>query len=115
MVNLQAHSHKINKGVDFVRICSLEELSKKEVISCMDCTRLGNIIDVNIHLDTAQVVSVVSELPSPLFCFHRNIIVIPWECIKKIGDDLIIADYILPPAPPKNEARPSFLSRLFRN
>ncbi len=98
-----------------MRICSFEELSKKEVISCMDCTRLGFIIDINIQLENAQIVSVVVEIPSTHFSLKRNTIVIPWECIKKIGDDLIIADYILPPPSPGTGTKQPLLSRLFKN
>ena len=98
-----------------MRICSLQELSKKEVISCMDCSRLGFITDINIHLESAQVVSVVVELPGSCFSLKRNTIVIPWDCIKKIGDDLIIADYIKPPEEYKKDNSKSLLSRLFKN
>ena len=98
-----------------MRICSLEELSKKEIISCMDCTRLGFIIDVNICLDEARIISVIAELPSKALCIRKNTIEIPWECIKKIGDDLIIADFILPPAVQKQEPKKSIFSRLFKN
>lgn len=98
-----------------MRVCSFEELSKKEVISCMDCTRLGFIVDINIQLENALIVSVVVELPSGFFSIRRNTVVIPWECIKKIGDDLIIADYILPPALPQQEHKHSFFSRLFKS
>ncbi len=98
-----------------MRICSFEELSKKEVISCMDCSRLGFIVDINIQLENAQVVSVVVELPMYRFSLKRNTITIPWECIKKIGDDLIIADYILPPRTTDNENKPTLLSRIFKN
>lgn len=98
-----------------MRICSLQELSKKEVISCMDCSRLGFIVDINIQLENAQIISVVVELPSNCFQLKRNTIVIPWECIKKIGDDLIIADYILPPPIENNNEKKSLISRLFKN
>lgn len=98
-----------------MRVCSFEELSKKEVISCMDCSRLGFIVDINIQLENALIVSVVVELPSGCFNLKRNTIVIPWECIKKIGDDLIIADYILPPVLPQHEQKQSFFSRLFKS
>lgn len=98
-----------------MRICSLSDLSKKEVISCMDCSRLGFIIDINIQLENAQIVSVVVELPVCRLTLKRNTVTIPWECIKKIGDDLIIADYILPPANCETETKPSFFSRLFKN
>ena len=98
-----------------MRICSFEELSKKEVISCMDCSRLGFIIDINIQLENAQIISVVVEMPCKPFSFRRNTIIIPWECIKKIGDDLIIADYILPPSLEFDDKKRSFISRLFKN
>ncbi|MBQ4095486.1 MAG: YlmC/YmxH family sporulation protein [Oscillospiraceae bacterium] len=98
-----------------MRVCSFEELSKKEVISCMDCTRLGFIVDINIQLENALIVSVVVELPCSFFSIRKNTVVIPWECIKKIGDDLIIADYILPPALPSPEHKHSFFSRLFKS
>ena len=98
-----------------MRTCSFEELSKKEVISCMDCTRLGYIVDLDICLDNAQIISITVELPSTCFTLKRNTIVIPWECIKKIGDDLIIADYILPPIVQNNDSKSKFLSRFFKN
>lgn len=98
-----------------MRICSFEELMKKEVISCLDCSRLGCIVDINIQLENASVVSVVVEPPQCGFTFSKNTIVIPWECIKKIGDDLIIADYILPTAEENKCCKKSFLSRLFKN
>ena len=98
-----------------MRICSFEELSKKEVISCMDCSRLGFIVDINIQLENAQIISVVVELPSGCFELRRNKIVIPWECIKKIGDDLIIADYILPQKNENNEEKKKHFSNLFKN
>ena len=98
-----------------MRICSLDELSKKEVISCMDCTRLGFITDINICLDNAQIISVVVELPSGCLNLKKKTINIPWECIKKIGDDLIIADYILPQITDENENNQGIISRFFKN
>ena len=81
----------------------------------MDCTRLGFIIDINIQLENAQIISVVVELPTDCFRLKKNTVTIPWECIKKIGDDLIIADYILPPLPKQNVSNGSLISRLFKN
>lgn len=98
-----------------MRICSLEELSKKEVISCMDCSRLGFIVDVNFQLENAQIVSVVVEEQSGCLSLKKNSITIPWECIKKIGDDLIIADFIKPPVIQNQQPKQSFLSKLFKN
>ena len=97
-----------------MRICSLEELSRKEVISCMDCTRLGFIVDINIKLEDAQICSVIVELPTRCFSVKRNIIEIPWECIKKIGDDLIIADFILPHINQNNDEKHGIITRFFK-
>ncbi|MBP3580067.1 MAG: YlmC/YmxH family sporulation protein [Clostridia bacterium] len=84
-----------------MRNMSFNELSSKEVISCCDCTRLGFIVDLCIDVDTAQIISVSIELPGGFFSFFkRRIITLPWDCIKKIGDDLIITEYILPPQQP---------------
>jgi len=78
------------------------ELCQKEVISCCDCTRLGFIVDVCIDIDSANIVSVNIELPGGFFSFfRRRIITLPWECITKIGDDLIITEYIMPPSTPQ--------------
>ena len=98
-----------------MRICSFEELTKKEVISCMDCTRLGFIVDINIKLEDAQICSVIVETVNKCFSLKSNRIEIPWECIKKIGDDLIIADYILPELSQNDNEKRGILTRLFKN
>ena len=99
-----------------MRICTLSELSKKEVISCMDCSRLGFIVDVEIQLENAQIIAVFVEEPGGYFCFFkRKVLRIPWECIKKIGDDLIIADYIKPLQLPDCECKKSFLKNFFKS
>ena len=93
-----------------MRHLSFDELSSKEVISCCDCSRLGFIVDLSIDIDNAKIISVDIELPSGFFCFfRRRIITLPWECIQKIGDDLIITEYILPPEPPR-ERKPFWKS-----
>ncbi len=87
---------------------TFDELSRKEVISCLDCSRLGYIIDINFDLETARIVSVIVESPGGFFSlFKKNIITIPWECISKIGDDLIIADYLRPIMPHKEQKKES--------
>lgn len=91
---------------------SFDELCSKEVISCCDCSRLGYIVDACIDIDTACIVSVDIELPGSFFSlFKRRIITLSWDCIQKIGDDLIITEYVLPPIQP--EVRKSFWKSIF--
>lgn len=75
-------------------ICSISELKDKEVINISDGSRLGTIADVEINLETGKLVSVI--LPGSYkfmgFLGKEDDLVIRWEDIKKIGDDVIIIE-----------------------
>jgi len=98
-----------------MRTNTFEELSCKEVISCMDCSRLGYIVDCDICLEKAEILSVTVEQPSSfLSLFKRKTIIIPWECIKKIGDDLIIVEFLKPLEDHRREES-GFLKRIMKS
>lgn len=98
-----------------MRICTFDELCQKEVISCLDCSRLGYIVNLNIRLENAQIISVIVESGGGfLGIFKKKRVNIPWECIKKIGDDLIIADYISQKNEENCEKKGGFFSSLFK-
>lgn len=84
-----------------MRKCTFSELCEKEVINCVDCTKLGSVFDCVIDLDCGTIISVIVEPEGKLFCFGKqeNCISIPWECIKKIGDDIILVDFAGIPLP----------------
>ncbi len=71
------------------------ELHTKEVIHLTDGERLGSISDIEIDFETGKIISI--SVPGGYKVFgmfgkepERTI---PWEHIKKIGDDLIIIDH----------------------
>ncbi len=70
------------------------ELHAKEVIHLADGERLGAISDIEIDFDTGKVISI--SVPGEYKMFgmlgREPERIIPWEQIKKIGDDLIIID-----------------------
>ena len=70
------------------------ELKNKEVIHVCEGCRLGYIRDLTIELETGRVLSVI--LPGPcrfLGLFGRSDdYVIPWGCIRKIGEDIILVE-----------------------
>ena len=70
------------------------EIRNKEVIHVCEGSRLGYVSDCCIELETGRVTAVV--IPGPcrfLGLFGReDDYVIPWPCIKRIGDDLILVD-----------------------
>lgn len=73
-----------NKGLDF---------RHKEVINILDGRRLGFVQDVNASLETGIITSIVVPGNNKFFnVFSSNDIVIPWQNIKCIGDDVILVE-----------------------
>ena len=75
-------------------ILSVTDLKAKEVINVADGARLGFLSDIEIDLLTGKVVSL--SVPGAYrmmgFLGREEDIIIKWENIKKIGDDIIIVD-----------------------
>ena len=74
-----------DKGLDF---------KHKEVININDGKRLGYVQDVCADLETGKITSIIvpgSNKVLNLF-IQSNEIVIPWQNIKCIGDDLILVE-----------------------
>ena len=73
--------------------CKFTELHCKEVICIFDGRRLGFVSDVVMEVPEGRVLSVVVPAPIRFPQFgHRDEYLIPWECIKKIGPDIILVD-----------------------
>lgn len=72
--------------------CSLGELKEKEVINIHDGARLGNLSDIIFDPETGKIISVVLPGAYRLMGFlgKDDDLIIKWEDIKKIGDDVII-------------------------
>lgn len=77
-------------------VCSINDLKAKEVINVSDGARLGFVSDVEIDLESGRVISLLVPGAYRLMGFlgRDEDIVIRWENIKKIGDDIIIIDNI---------------------
>lgn len=74
-----------NKGLDF---------KHKEVININDGRRLGFVQDVTADLETGIITSIIVPGSNKLLNLFSqgNDIVIPWEKIKCIGDDIILVE-----------------------
>lgn len=70
------------------------DLSMREVINTTDGRRLGNIVDVELDLNTGKVLAIVVPGQARVFgIFGRSDdYIIPWENIKKIGEDVILVE-----------------------
>ena len=75
-------------------ILKMSELRCKEVICVSDGRRLGFVCDIEIETPDGCVKTII--VPGPcrfLGLFGRKEdFVIPWQCIKRIGPDIILVD-----------------------
>lgn len=73
------------RGLDF---------KHKEVININDGRRLGFVQDVTANLETGIITSIIVPGSSKPFNFFAsgNDIVIPWNKVKCIGDDVILVE-----------------------
>ena len=71
------------------------ELRTREVVNINDGRKLGNVIDVDIDLESGKLRAIV--VPGPrgmLNLFSRSDdAVIPWDRIKRIGQDVILVEH----------------------
>lgn len=74
--------------------CRIVDLKCKEVINVCDGLRLGFVNDVILNAATGQVLALVVPGPCRFFgLFGReDDYVVPWECVKRIGDDIILIE-----------------------
>lgn len=78
-------------------MCRFVELRNKEIINVSDGSRMGYVCDVEIDVKTGKVEALVVPYKSGFWgIFSRhNEYVIPWDDIKKIGDDIIFVEFCL--------------------
>ncbi len=74
-----------DKGLDF---------KHKEVVNIKNGKRLGYVQDVCADLETGTITSIIVPGSNKILNIFssNNEIVIPWQNIKCIGDDLILVD-----------------------
>lgn len=73
------------RGMDF---------KSKEVINISDARRLGFVQDVCADLETGKITSIVVPGSNKILSMftNENDIVITWDKIKCIGDDIILVE-----------------------
>ncbi|HMM31431.1 MAG TPA: YlmC/YmxH family sporulation protein [Clostridia bacterium] len=73
------------------------ELRRKEVVNVRDGARLGCICDLEIELGTGVVCAIIVPGPPRFWGLLKSSeeLVIPFNKISKIGDDVILVDIFL--------------------
>ena len=90
--------------------CRIRDFRCKEVINVCDGCRLGYVSDLDVVVPEGRVVAIIVYGPGRFFgLFGRGEeFYIPWECIQRIGDDIILIDKPIqrgPPPPPERRRR----------
>ena len=71
----------------------LSEFIYREVINISDGEKLGFVSDMEFDGSTGTITSItIPDKTKRLFASKKNGIKIPWDNIKKIGDDIILVD-----------------------
>ncbi|GAA0299322.1 YlmC/YmxH family sporulation protein [Gracilibacillus halotolerans] len=71
---------------------TLSQLQMKDIVFMEDGTRIGNLSDIDINVETGKVISLVVTTKAKVlgvFGESREII-IPWNHVIKIGQDVIL-------------------------
>ena len=78
--------------------CRMRDFRCKEVINICDGCRLGFVGDVDVLLPEGQVAAIVVFGPGRFFgLFGRGEeYYIPWDCIQRVGDDIILVEKSFP-------------------
>lgn len=90
-------------------LCKFSMLRRKEVINLCDGCRLGCVGDLDVQVPEGTVKGIIVFGPCRFFgLFGRGEdFYVPWDCIQKFGDDIILIDKPFqkrqPPPPPPAE------------
>lgn len=70
------------------------ELRAKEIINTLDGRRLGRIIDIVFSGRGGEIKGIVVPYARRIVFSRNSEVFIPWECVKKIGEDVILVALI---------------------
>jgi YlmC/YmxH family sporulation protein len=70
------------------------ELRQKEVINIKDGARYGFVADMEIDEEKGSIIKIIVPGPTKLFGIFgaEQEFRIPWDCIKQIGEDIILVE-----------------------
>lgn len=69
-------------------------IQEKEVINICDGRRLGCVCDLEIDAVTGKIQTLIIPEENGKFCFFgkERAYFVPWCCIRRIGDDIILVE-----------------------
>ena len=74
---------------------NLSDLQNRDIVNMLDGKKIGNIIDARFNINTGVIEKLIVEPSKSLFSIKNNALEIDYNKIKKIGEDVILIEYIL--------------------
>ena len=74
---------------------NLSDLQNKDVINILDGKKIGNIIDARFNVNNGVIEKLIVEPSKSLFSLKNSSIEIAFNKIKKIGEDVILIEYLI--------------------
>ncbi len=73
---------------------------EETVINVVDGRNLGNICDMSYEIVPGRIISITTKKAAGLFSFFKKEegIIINWDQVVKIGDDVVIVNYLEGPS-----------------
>lgn len=74
-----------------MRLCELRE---RDVINVCECNNLGCVVDIIVDMCSGCIEALIVPGPSQLWGIlgHDAEYIIPFECVKKVGGDIILVE-----------------------
>lgn len=73
----------------------MSDLQNKDIINILDGKKIGNIIDAKFNISTGHIEKLIIEPSKSLFSIKNTSIELDFSKIKKIGEDVILIEYLL--------------------
>ncbi|NLK36848.1 MAG: YlmC/YmxH family sporulation protein [Epulopiscium sp.] len=85
---------KIRVFWEGVKVERFSELREKEVINICDGCRLGCVNDLEFEKGSGKIVALLIPEEGKVWSFFGKCreYRVPWKCIRKIGDDIILVE-----------------------
>lgn len=74
---------------------NMSDLQNKDIINILDGKKIGNIIDAKFNVATGHIEKLIIEPSKSLFSIKNTSIELDFNRIKKIGEDVILIEYLL--------------------
>lgn len=79
--------------------CCISDLRDKEIINICDGRRLGYVADVEVDVSCGRIIAIIASGECRSLFGKTVEVVVPWECVERVGDETILVKAPEPPMP----------------